>query len=88
METGDGRMKPIWMDSYYDKAQDVMIEGRMLYTPHDIKQAKIRLAFQLWWMSVPRRKDGKPDRRYRVVKDEKWISFTAYLSEKGIVKYD
>ena len=88
METGDRRMKPIWMDGYWDAAQNEAVEGRMLYTPHDILQAKIRMAFQMWWMSVPRRKDGKPDKRYKVSKDKTSTSYTAYLKEKGIVKYD
>ena len=81
-------MKPIWMNSYWDAAQDEAVKGRMLHTPHDILQAKIRMAFQMWWMSVPRRKDGNPDMRYNVSKDKLATSYTAYLAEKGLVKYD
>jgi|TARA_R100000501_G_C2555881_1_gene68541 hypothetical protein len=88
METGDERMKPIWMNGYWDVAQDEAVKGRMLYTPHDILQAKIRMAFQMWWMSVPRRKDGKPDMRYRVSKAKTATSYTTYLKEKGLVTYD
>ena len=81
-------MKPIWMNSYWDAAQEQVVKGRMLYTPHDILQAKIRMAFQIWWMYTPRRKDGMPDRRYKVSSDKEARSFTVYLKNKGLVKYD
>jgi len=81
-------MKPIYMEGYWNVATKEMVEGRTLYTPHDILRAKMEMAFQLWWLSVPRTKDGKPDMRYKESKDKKSISYTTYLKEKGIVTYD
>ena len=62
--------KPIYAPSWWDAKRDEKIDGRMLYTHMELRLAKAKLVYTLWWMERPRCKDDSPDMRYRVNKDK------------------
>ena len=60
---------PIFIPSRWDAIMDIEIPSTVLYTWEELYFEKEDAEHQAWWLSVPRRKDGGPDMRYRVNKE-------------------
>jgi|TARA_Y100000310_G_C20662418_1_gene805506 hypothetical protein len=61
---------PIFVPAWWDAMMDIEIPATVLYTWEALFYEKMDAKHQIWWLSVPRRKDGEPDMRYRVNKED------------------
>ena len=65
------KFNPIWMRSWWNTKTNEKIEGRMIGSWDEFDEVRSRLYYQVWWVSIPRRKDGQPDMRYKVNYDKR-----------------
>jgi hypothetical protein len=65
------KFNKIWMRSWWDTKTNEKIEGRMIYSWDEYDDMRAKLYYQVWWVSIPRRKDGQADMRYRVNYDKR-----------------